>query len=108
MIIETLNADSIVASITAVLSNYPGRPHSDFYVGITNNLDQRLGEHRVTREDCLRILRATNHDEAHLAESTLINIHHMTGKVGGEAPDSVWVYCYEITDTTIESTNDAQ
>lgn len=105
---ETLNADSIVASITAALSNYPGRPHSDFYVGITNNLDLRLDAHHVTREDCLRILRAANYDEAHIAESTLINIHHMTGKVGGGASDSVWVYCYEITDTTIESTNEAQ
>ena len=105
---ETLNADSIVISITAALSNYPGRPHSDFYVGITNNLDHRLDEHRVTSDGCLRILCATNYDEAHIAEGTLINIHHMTGKVGGGAPDSVWVYCYEITDTTIERTNDAQ
>lgn len=105
---ETLNADSIVASITAALSNYPGRPHSDFYVGITNDLDRRLSDHRVAREDCLRILRATNYNEAHIAESTLINMHQMTGNVGGGANDSVWVYCYEITDMTIERTNDAQ
>ena len=56
----------------------------------------------------MRILRATNYDEAHMAESTLINIHQMTGKVGGGNKDSVWVYCYEITDDTIESTNNAQ
>ena len=105
---ETYNADSIVASIVAALRNYPGRPHSDFYVGITDDLNRRLSEHNITSGDCLRILRATNYDEAHMAESTLINVHQMTGNVGGGNEDSVWVYCYEITDDTIESTNNAQ
>ena len=43
-----------------------------------------------------------------MAEVTLINIHQLTGKVGGGKKDSVWVYCHEITEDTIESTNDAQ
>lgn len=105
---DSLNADSIVASIVAALNNYPECPHSDFYVGITNNLDRRLADHQVMRDDCLRILRATSYDEAHMAESTLINLHQMTGNVGGGTDDSVWVYCYKITDDTIERTNDAQ
>lgn len=105
---DTYNADSIVASIIAALIHYPNRPHSDFYVGITDDVNRRLGEHNITRKDCLRILRATNYDEAHMAESTLINVYKMTGKVGGGNKDSVWVYCYEITDDTVESTNNAQ
>ena len=48
------NADSIVASIVAALHDYPGRPHSDFYVGITDDLDRRLSEHNIISKDCLR------------------------------------------------------
>lgn len=52
---ETLNADAIVASVMAALNNYPGRSHPDSYVVITNDLDLRLSDHRVARDDCLRI-----------------------------------------------------
>lgn len=50
---KTYDALPIVESVIAALKNYPGRPHSDFYVGITDDPDRRLMNHNLARKNCL-------------------------------------------------------
>lgn len=93
------NSDSIVAEIMAAIAKVPGTDPSDFYVGITNDIDRRLYEHNVDKRECLRILEATNKDEAEMAEITLIH-SGLKGHQGGGTNDTNIVYCYQITDNT--------
>lgn len=93
------NSDAIVASILAAIDKIPGTCHSDFYIGITNDIDRRLSEHNVDKNDCIKIIEATNKDEAEMAEKTLIN-SELKGDTGGGTDDTNFVYCYRITDGT--------
>ena len=91
------NSDAIVASILAAIDKIPGTYHSDFYIGITNNIERRLSEHNV--DDCIKIMEATNKNEAEMAETTLIHCG-LKGGPGGGTDDTNFVYCYRITDDT--------
>lgn len=93
------NSDSIVAEILGAVDRIPNSYHSDFYVGITDNIERRLSEHKVTIKDCLRILEATNKDEAETAEIILIHCG-LKGHQGGGNEKSNMVYCYQITENT--------
>lgn len=93
------NSDSIVAEILNAVNRIPGTEHSDFYVGITNNIERRLSEHKITKKDCLRILEATNRGEAEMAEIVLIH-SGFEGHQGGGTDDTNFMYCYQITDKT--------
>lgn len=93
------NSDSIVAEIMAAIAKVPGTDPSDFYVGITNDIDRRLYEHNVDKRECLRILEATNKDEAEVAEITLIH-SGLEGHPGGGTTDTNIVYCYQRTKNT--------
>lgn len=93
------NSDSIVAEVLGAIAQIPGTYHSDFYVGITNDIERRLYEHRVDSKDCLRILEATNKDEAEMAEITLIHCG-LRGHQGGGTDHTNIVYCYQITEDT--------
>lgn len=93
------NSDSIVAEILSAVDMTSGTYHSDFYVGITDNIERRLSEHKITKKDCLRILEATNKDEAETAEITLIHCG-LKGHQGGGNEESNIVYCYQITENS--------
>ena len=93
------NSDAIVASILAAIDKIPGTYYSDFYIGITNKIERRLSEHNVDRTNCIKIMEATNTDEAEMAETTLIKCG-LKGGSGGGTDDTNFVYCYRITDDT--------
>lgn len=93
------NSDAIVASILAAIDKISGTYHSDFYIGITNNIERRLSEHNVDANDCIKIMEATNKDEAEMAETTLIHCG-LKGGTGGGTDDTNFVYCYRIIDNT--------
>lgn len=93
------NSDSIVAEILSAIDKIPGVYHSDFYVGITNDIGRRLYEHQVDKKDCLRILEATNKNEAEIAETALIHCG-LKGHQGGGTDDTNIVYCYQIIEDT--------
>lgn len=90
---------SIVAEIMEAIAKIPSTYHSDFYVGITNDIDRRLYEHNIDKKDCLRIMEAINKDEAEMAEATLIH-SGLQGHQGGGTYDTNIVYCYQITKDT--------
>ena len=95
------NSDAIVSSIIKAIDNLQGASHSDFYVGITNDIERRLREHHVETHQCLKVLEATSKIEAEIAEKYLIGTG-LNGHLGGGQDDSNIVYCYQITDETIQ------
>ena len=80
-----------------------GNNYGKFYIGITNDIDRRLfGEHNVPRNGHWRI----HHDAINKEHAQAVEEHFlakgMKGDTGGGTDDSVWVYCYKITNKTIE------
>ena len=80
-----------------------GNNFSKFYIGITNDIERRLfGEHNVPRNGHWRIhCEAINKEHAQVVEEHFLN-KGMKGDTGGGTDDSVWVYCYKITNNTVE------
>ncbi len=76
---------------------------SDFYVGITNNPEERLfTEHNVNKKlGCWTYCEALNDQHAREAEKLLIS-QGMKGGSGGSDNSSIMVYCYKITSETEE------
>lgn len=101
-----MRKDEIIAEIKrhfgfTFLSDY-----SDFYVGITNDVERRLfTEHNVSEKDDSWIwCQAMNKDTAQKVEEYFLSLG-MKGDTGGGTAESVIVYCYKITDTSVESTD---
>lgn len=95
--------NQIVADIDSHLEKSQKEYYSDFYVGITNDVERRLfGEHNVQKVGqwwiyCDAINKAT----AQSVEEYYLN-KGMKGDTGGGTDDSTIVYCYEITRNTVE------
>lgn len=98
---ETFN--QIVADIDSHLQNSQKKYYSDFYVGITNDIERRLfGEHNVQANGQWWIYRqAIDKNTAQLVEEHYLD-KGMKGDTGGGNDDSTFVYCYEITRNTVE------
>lgn len=99
-----LKAQEIVDAIYEHLKNdVDGNNFSKFYIGITNDIERRLfGEHNVPRNGHWRIhLEAINKEHAQAVEEHFLN-RGMQGDTGGGFEDSVWVYCYKISNKTRE------
>lgn len=77
--------------------------YSDFYIGITNDVDRRLfGEHNVDKNHSWWIYRtAVDKATAQAVEEHFLS-EGMKGETGGGTEDTIYVYCYEITNTTKE------
>ena len=98
------NAQQIEDAIYEHLKkDFDGYNFSKFYIGITNDIERRLfGEHNVPRNGYWRIHReAINKEHAQAVEEHFLN-KGMKGDTGGGTDDSVWVYCYKITNKTRE------
>ena len=76
---------------------------SDFYVGTTDNPDDRLfTEHNVNKKlGCWTYYEALNEQHAREAEKLLIS-QGMTGNPGETDDSCTTVYCYKITSETDE------
>ena len=73
------------------------------YIGITNDVERRLfNEHNVSKKGAWWIYReADSKDIAQAVEEYFLE-KGMQGDTGGGNEDSVYVYCYEITNNTVE------
>lgn len=93
----------IISDIKSHLACSNKQYYSDFYIGITNDVDRRLfGEHNVDKDRSWWIYRtAIDKIAAQLAEEYFLS-KGMKGASGGGTKDTIYVYCYEITNTTKE------
>lgn len=96
-------AQQIANAINEHLKKSSANNYSDFYIGITNDIERRLfGEHNVPQDNHWRIHKeAINKEHAQAVEEHFLE-KGMMGDTGGGTDDTVWVYCYEITDITRE------
>ena len=98
-----MTTQEIINDVNAHLGKSTKQYYGDFYIGITNDIDRRLfGEHNVPRNGHWRIHRKANNDtHARNVEKHFLN-EGMKGGTGGGGTDCVYVYCYEISNSTIE------
>ncbi len=77
--------------------------YGKFYIGITNDIERRLfNEHSVSKDnDWWIYLEATSKTSAQKVEEHFLN-KGMQGDTGGGNDYSVYVYCYRVTNKTIE------
>ena len=95
--------DRIVKEIDNHLSVSGKRYYSDFYIGITKNIEQRLfRDHNVPRQNSWWIYCIAESDEiARMVENHYLQLG-MRGGSGGGDDGSCFVYCYAVTPTTVE------
>jgi len=98
-----MTAQEIIQDINNHLTNSSKQFYGDFYIGITNDIDRRLFvEHNVPQNNHWWIYRAANNDTiARTTEKHFLD-KGMKGDTGGGGADCVYVYCYEISNSTIE------
>ncbi len=103
VIIMRKTAKEIIADIEGHLAKSDKQDYSDFYVGITNDIERRLfTQHNVEKSNSWWIYRtATNKTTAQRVEEYFLD-KGMKGYTGGGTDDSIFVYCYEITCSTKE------
>lgn len=99
----TKNFATIISDIDSYLSKSGKRYYSDFYIGITNDVERRMfKEHNVAKEKSWWIYRtAINSETARKVENHFL-AKGMRGDTGGGNEESNIVYCYAVSPTTIE------
>ena len=96
-------AQEIVNDIDAHLQKSSAKYFSDFYIGITNDIDRRLfDEHNVATGGHWYIYRNAIDDEHARAVEKHYLEKGMKGGDGGGDNNSTYVYCYRISSTTNE------
>ena len=93
----------IIAFFDENLRNSGKRYYSEFYVGITNDVQRRLfQEHNVNKDTMWwAYSTARTKEEAEEVEKHYLS-KGMRGDTGGGTPDSVVVYCYAVSPTTVD------
>lgn len=93
----------IVKDFDEHLTKSAKQNYSDFYVGITNDVERRLfQEHNVNKATMWWIYRvATSKEVAEQVEKYYLG-KGMQGDTGGGTEDSKIVYCYEIALSTVD------
>lgn len=96
------SGQALVNRFQELIDEYGG-DYGEFYVGITNDAERRLGEHRVDPDGIYTIGTARSSE---VARSVEYHFHELgcVGSGGGGDDSSVEVYIYKITEDTIEST----
>lgn len=94
---------TIIDEFNAHLAQSGKRYYSDFYIGITNDVNRRLfKEHNVSKDTAWWIFRtATSSCEARKVEKFFL-AKGMRGGASGGNTDSTIVYCYAVSPTTVE------
>jgi hypothetical protein len=98
-----MNAKKIITEIETHLGKSNKEYYSDFYIGITNDIDRRLfTEHNVPSSGHWYIYcTAESRAIAQEVEKHFLGLG-MQGDTGGGTEDTTIVYCYEISSTTDE------
>ena len=95
--------EEIIRDIDNHLQKSGKQYYSDFYVGITNDVERRLfEEHNVNRETMWWIYRTANSKAVAQEKEAYYIAKGMHGHGGGGADDSKIVYCYAIGPTTYD------
>lgn len=96
--------EQIVNDIENHLKNSPKKYYSDFYIGITDNINERVfGFHKVPEEGHWFITRGADTERiARDVEKYFIDLGMDGGTGGGTGGDTRIVYCYEIGQNTKE------
>lgn len=99
----TYNYSQIVSDIDTRISKSGAKYYSQFYVGITNDIHRRLfTEHKVDEKNGWWIwYKASSKQIAQDVEEHYL-YKGMQGDTGGGTDNSVYVYCYYITNNTEE------
>ena len=93
----------IIADINSHLQKSKKQYYSDFYIGITNAIERRLfGEHKVSKENGWWIYCVADTKAVAQAVEEFYLDKGMKGDTGGGNDDTIYVYCYEITNYTEE------
>ena len=94
---------TIVDEIMKHLEGSGKKYYSDFYIGITNDVDRRLfDEHNVSRDYSWWIYRtAKDSVTAREVEKHFLELGMRGGESGGNDTSNI-VYCYAVTSTTVE------
>ena len=95
--------EQIVKDIDSHLEKSQKQYYSDYYIGITNDINRRLfGEHNVSEDNGWWIYsHAIDKNTAQKVEEYYLG-KGMQGDTGGGTDETTIVYCYEITDYTNE------
>lgn len=95
--------NDVVKFLDAALSETGKGVYSEFYVGITDDIDRRLfQEHNVDREkNWWSYTTAATKEIAEMVEQYYLD-KGMHGDTGGGTRESRIVYCYKVTPTTID------
>lgn len=100
-----MTKDAIISDIEKHLANSIKQYYSDFYVGITNDVNRRLFDgHKVDKDnDWWIYCKADSEDIARDVERYYKELG-MKGDSGGGNPDNppLFVYSYEISDHSIQ------
>lgn len=93
----------IIADINSHLQKSKKQYYSDFYIGITNDIERRLfEEHKVSKDYGWWIYRNGDTKAVAQAVEEYYLDKGMQGDTGAGNEDTTYVYCYEITDYTVE------
>lgn len=95
--------EEIIKDINSHLEKSSKEYYSDFYIGITNDVERRMfGEHNVSKENAWWIwCEALDKAGAQEVEEYFL-AKGMQGNTGGGNNDTIYVYCYEVTNYTVE------
>lgn len=98
-----MTKNEIISNIDNHLQKSGKRYYSEFYIGITNDVERRLfNEHNVNRKTMWWIYCTANSKTiAQEVEEYFIN-KGMQGNTGGGSDDSRIVYCYAVGPTTYD------
>lgn len=97
--------NDIIKSIDDHLSKSPKHYYKEYYIGITDNIEERLfGYHKVNRNsDWWIYCRADTEEIARDVEAYYLGKGMDGGTGGGKGNGQTkYVYCYEITNNTKE------
>jgi len=93
--------EAIIKKFEDYISSNGGR-YSEWYVGITSDIDKRLFSEHNAKNTRWIWDEATSASAAREIEEHFINILGTKGASGGGDEKSKFVYAYKITSTTIE------
>ena len=100
-----MTKDAIINDIEKHLSNSVKEYYSDFYVGITNDVNKRMfADHQVNKDnDWWIYCKADSEDIARDVENYYLELG-MKGDTGGGNPENppLFVYSYEISEHSIQ------
>ena len=99
-----MSYDDIIKDIDAHLQKSSKQYYSDFYVGITDNIQERVfGYHKVPQTGYWFITRGADTEQiARDVEKHYLDLGMDGGTGGGTGGDTKIVYCYEIGPNTKE------